>query len=102
MAKAGQALSRDEVLEVQAYHNAGVSLPDKFNSIVIDNTDHRGAIYRHATADEQKAADDAAKASAEAAAESERMTAKIRAEAAKRAVSDVPAMPAEPMPKEPK
>jgi hypothetical protein len=57
---------RDEVREYQAYHNAGISQPDKFANVVIENTDHRGVVYRHATADEQKAAEDAAKASADA------------------------------------
>jgi hypothetical protein len=96
MAKPGQALSPDEMREVQAYHNAGISLPDKFDSIVIDNTDHRGVVYRHATADEQRAAEDAAKASADATAESERLMAKVRAEAAKRSTPGVPPMPAAP------
>lgn len=101
MAKPGQTLSPEEVREYQAYGNAGLSLPSKFDGIVVENTDVRGAVYRYATADEQKAADDAARASANATAEHERMMAKVRAEAAKRSAPDAPPPPVEP-PKEPK
>lgn len=95
MAKAGQVLSEADVREYQSYHNAGVALPDKFGSVVVDATDPRGIVYRHATADEVKAAEDAAKASADAVADQERMNVRIRAEAAKRAAPDVPPMPAD-------
>jgi hypothetical protein len=95
MAKPGQVLSSQEVREYQGYHNAGVSQPDKFANVVIESTDPRGQVYRHATAEDLKAAEDAAKAQTDAVAEQERLTAKIRADAAKRSVPEVPPMPTE-------
>lgn len=95
MAKAGQVLSSQEIREYQGYHNAGVSQPDKFANVVIEGTDPRGQVYRHATAEELKAAEDAAKAQTDAVAEQERVTAKIRADAARRSAPDVPPMPTE-------
>lgn len=85
----GRVLSAAESLEFERYGNLGLTLPDKFARVVTDATDVRGRIYRFPDADEQKAADEAAKAAADAAAADARLTEKVKAEVAKRATEVV-------------
>lgn len=88
--RAGQVLSPEEVAEYREYNRLSISLPDKFDGVVMDNTMPTGAIYRYPTADETKANEDAAKAAAESAKQAEALTAKVRAEAAKRDAEPLP------------
>lgn len=98
--QAGQVLSAEDVREYQAYGNAGLTLPDKFDGVVVDHTNITGPVYRYRTNAEDKAAADAEKATAEAAADAEKLDQRIRAEAAKRGVTVPPpaAPPAPPTP----
>lgn len=96
MARAGQVLTPEEVREYQAYGNAGVTVPDKFSNVVTENVDHRGVIYRHATDEEVRAAQESAKTADETGQAHTKLTEKVRAEAAKRgAVIDIPPLPSE-------
>lgn len=95
MAKAGAVLSDAEAAEYQAYNAAGLTQPDKFAGVVVEATAPTGIVYRYQSAEEAKAADAAIKASADAAAENDRLMERVRAEAAKRGVvaADVPPPP---------
>lgn len=73
----GQALTRREVEEIEAYNAAGVERPAKYDDVVYDGT-AGVATYRWATNDEKRAATEAARDAARAAAESERLRARVR------------------------
>lgn len=85
MAQAGRVLSDEEVREIRAYGNAGLTLPEKYADVVTDHTDIRGMVYRRRTDEEQKAVDAGVKAHADAVKADAELDAKVRAEAAKRA-----------------
>lgn len=95
--KAGQRLTQDEVAEVYAYDAKGVARPAKYDGVVFDSASGGGAFYRYATAEEDKAAAESAKAAQAAREADDKLAAKVDAEIAKRAAADggavVPPMP---------
>lgn len=67
--KEGQWLTQDEVLEIEVAAEKGLPRPEKFDSVVFDNTrgGNVGGGYRYATVGELKAAKETADADASAA-----------------------------------
>lgn len=91
----GQQLSEEEVREYAAYHNNQITLPPKFDGVVIENTTAGGPVYRWQTNAEAKAAKDAASDAIKATESDAAMNERVRAEAAKRGV-EVPPIPEQP------
>ncbi len=94
--KAGQRLNADEVAEYTAYLDRSAAPPAKYDGVVFDNASGGEMHYRFATAEEERAATDAAKAAEAARADAEKLAAKVDAEIAKRQGADIAVAP--PMP----
>lgn len=80
--KAGQRLNAEEVREVEAYREAGIALPEKYDRIVFDNASGVDAFYRYQTAEEEKTGQARTKAAADEVAARETLMAKVRGGAA--------------------